>query len=288
MIWRFLLIGLLLFGCTENQAKFDGSSEGKFRESLGKVKGTLTAEQTEKLQTSLQVLAFSDMADAPGGILGAVAKLSADPNALVDDVRLAVNGKTAAEVIALADEKIRERQLKELKSIEAEINELEAKKTEAEQAGHLLSKIVISSPKFYWRDQKYRSEPIIEFTVKNNTDIALSRIFYHGTVSTPGRSIPWIDEEFNNTISGGIEPGETREIGLAPNLFSEWGNRDVKSRNDTVFTVRVVNAYDPNEEKIVPEFTEYNQERLKKLKKMKTDLEQKLAAGIPAGQLGKN
>jgi hypothetical protein len=55
-------------------------------------------------------------------------------------------------------------------------------------------------------------QPMISMRVTNNTDKALSRIYYHGTVITPGRTIPWIDDDFNNEIRGGLEPGESKNL----------------------------------------------------------------------------
>ena len=88
----------------------------------------------------------------------------------------------------------------------------------------------------------YRSEdsigmkkPVIELIVQNNTGIPVKRAYFRGVLTSPGRSVPWIDDTFNYEISGGLETGEKVTWKLAPNMFGEWAR--VEAPADAVFTV---------------------------------------------------
>jgi hypothetical protein len=68
-------------------------------------------------------------------------------------------------------------------------------------------------------------EATIVLTVENGTSFSVSRAYFHGRAVSEGRQIPWIDEDFNHTIPGGIEPGERATWRLSPNMFQgAWSN----------------------------------------------------------------
>jgi hypothetical protein len=73
--------------------------------------------------------------------------------------------------------------------------------------------------------------------------------------------VPWVEDDFNFSISGGIEPGETYESKLNPNQFSDWG-KTPKDRNDMIFTVEIKNVAGPDGEKFIDSnFNESEYER---------------------------
>jgi hypothetical protein len=76
----------------------------------------------------------------------------------------------------------------------------------------LLATIEITKPRFYYNTTEYRSEPVIAFTIANKGPIPIKCIFMHGKVQTPGRAIPWVEDDFNYSFSGGLEPGETKSL----------------------------------------------------------------------------
>jgi len=131
-----------------------------------------------------------------------------------------INGKTPREIIASAATIRKGRAESELKSVADEIATLETRKAEVAKFGALLDKIAIADAKYYWSNNAFMPQPVIHFRVTNNTDVPLSRIYYHGVVSTPGRSVPWVDEDFNNEMARGLEPGESKRLQLSPNMFS--------------------------------------------------------------------
>lgn len=277
MLARFctVLMALVLVACSgPMDTRIDGSSQEAYEKSLKTIKAKLTSEETIRFEEALQVVVFSEVMPKEGGLLGMMAALK-DTEKLQAKVLETVNGKTPRELIALADAKIKERAQAELKSVTSEIAELERRKAGAEKSKELLSKIVVADPKFYWAGD-YFGKPIVDFKVTNSTGMPLSRLFFHGVVSTPGRAIPWIDEDFNYEVPGGLEPGESKHLHLAPNRFSKWGTAETEGRKDLVLTVTVTNAEDANKKEIADEFGKKDDDRLQKLLVMKVELEQKL------------
>ena len=164
----------------------------------------------------------------------------------------------------------------EYESITSKIADLEKRKYEANAEQSILNKISVSEAKFYWSDSDFMSQPTIDFKVRNDTGQALSRLYFRGIVSSPGRTIAWVDEDFNYTIQGGIESGEEKHLKLSPNSYGPWGNSELKSRTDLQFEVMVINASDANDENLTEEFGKFEEDRLKELKKEKLELEEKM------------
>lgn len=98
---------------------------------------------------------------------------------------------------------------------------------------------MVNKSRFYFEKQEFGGpKPVIDLSVENKTDSPISRAYFKGTIASPGRSIPWLVEDFNYRISGGLEPGEKADWSLLPNQFSAWGR--VESPEGAVFTVEVV------------------------------------------------
>ena len=96
----------------------------------------------------------------------------------------------------------------------------------------------------YYREQTFFAYPHIQFSVQNQTGTAISRIFCHGRLSSPGRTIPWADQDFNVAIPGGLEPGETKQINLRPPQNGPYGHAELKNRTDLVMEISIINAED--------------------------------------------
>lgn len=122
--------------------------------------------------------------------------------------------------------------------------------------------------RFRLEEQKYtyRKRPLIELVVKNGTPKPVARAHIKGTIAIPGRSVPWLVEEFNYSIPGGLEPGESTSWTLAPNMFGEWSEVDVPS--DAVFTVEVIKLDGADSRTLYDAsgLSESKKERLEKLK----------------------
>jgi len=108
------------------------------------------------------------------------------------------------------------------------LSELRERKLASERKLVALGNFRVVSAKFTKsQDSIGMNKPIIELTVENLTGQAVKRAYFRGVLSSPGRSIPWVDDTFNYEVAGGVEPGETLEWRLAPNMFGEWGKVEV-------------------------------------------------------------
>lgn len=262
-----IAIAFLVFGCTP---KIDASSEDALEASIEKVRDSLDHDEQTAFDKALEVLAFSSIGEA-----------FFNPDASGEELARAfmttMDGKTAAEIIAEAErvkervareEARREQERKERQRQQAlaEIEELQERQTAADLARQDLEKFEIRRSRFQMIPQRYGGPvPAIDLEVYNGADHPVSRAYFEGTLATPGRSIPWLEESFNYEIRGGLEPGESAEWSLRPNQFSEWGR--VEDRDDMVFTVVPVRLDGPDGEPLFKiDFTERDARRLATLR----------------------
>lgn len=277
-IFQFLIVSILfVFFLTSNafsngiDAKINASSLDIYKKSVENIKKKLTAEEAKMLDEALTILFFPEIKD--GNLFSTLSNMS-DTSGLEKKFLRSVNGKSARQVIALANQRTKERKKKELQNINAEIVELEKKKKAYEDSRMMLESIKVTDAKYYMRDSGFMKVPIIDFKVTNETSIPLSRIFFYGTVATPGRTIPWISEDFNHTVRGGLEPGEHRHLQLNPNMFSGWaGDFD---QEGSILTIDVINAMDAKDEYIAAEYNKKDEERLLNLIRHKSEIETRL------------
>jgi uncharacterized protein DUF6694 len=226
-IHRFTILCFTLVAACSSP-RINTSSDEAMKASITAVREALTQEQRARFDSALQVLAFSQFD------LGAVFTQPAAVTAgkLETDVKALLNGKTGAQVIAAADSIIRARDAKEMR-------ELEARKDSADRARTDMQRFVVVRSRFYKRPSAFGlSDPIVELTVRNGTGHAISRAYFLGTLASPGRSVPWVKDEFSYQIRGGLEPGEEASWRLSLNMFGDWGS--VKAPSEAILTVEVV------------------------------------------------
>ena len=149
-----------------------------------------------------------------------------------------------------------------------EIRELETKRVESESTYEQLRKFKVIHSKFIMGEQEFKNkQPIIVLTVKNETEQAVSRAYFEGTLASPGRRDPWYKERFNYIISGGLEPGEEATWYLGPNMFSGWAKVDAPTDAALTVTVEEIDGTDGKSIYLTREFTRRDRERLDELKK---------------------
>ena len=260
-IMAVALAGLLLSGCGE--PKVDGRSEEALKSSLAEVAKPLSDAERKQFMSDVMLLSLGSM-DLKGVFTGE--KKPADVTA---NMLATLDGKTAAQISTEASRLRAERETRERTQAIAEISELTDKKSKAESAKLELVKFEVSKSRFYLKKGKYdyRANPYIEISVRNGTNQAVSRAYFKGTIASPGRSIPWLVEDFNYSISGGLEPGETQSWTLAPNSFGKWG--EVDAPDGAVFTVEVVSLDGADGKALFGsgEFTKRDSDRLDLLRK---------------------
>ncbi|HIG3257297.1 TPA: DUF6694 family lipoprotein [Klebsiella pneumoniae] len=260
-IWLTLAVVLVLSGC--EQPKIDTSSEESMKASIQKVRDSLPEDKRASYDDAIKVVAFSnlnlkDLMQA--GMTNNTAGIEAQ-------MKSALSGKTGEEVITYADKLRKERAEKEKTQALQEIAELEKKQTEVQENLNQLKSFKVTRSRFYFEKKEYGpDQPIIALSVENGTSKAVSRAYFRGVISSPGREVPWYTDTFNYKISGGLEPGEKADWNLAPNPYSDWGKADVPA--DAVFTVTVIRIDDAQGNPVFgdTDFTERDASRLAELK----------------------
>jgi len=251
-----LFLAFVLVGCSEPTIDKD-----RPKESLAEVKADLSEEKLQSFEDAWSTItmgaASQAMSDAFSG--------EPSPENAFDSYLSRVDGMTAEEVIALADSIEQARKREERREAVSRIEELRAQKRKAQRAQDSLSQLWVVRSRFRMRDQQFGSpQPIIEVTVENKTDHAISRAYFDARLESPDREVPWVEERFNYKISGGIEPDEQQTWKLAPNQFSEWG--DVEERSGMELTVAPFRVDGPEGEPLFEaEWSEDQQEDLESL-----------------------
>jgi Family of unknown function (DUF6694) len=242
---------LLLVGCKSEVARFDTSDEVTFKTSSNAVRSSVAEEERPRFDKAMKLIVLHSLiGDEKNmlGTLGAMAAAGNDPSALLAKFGSQINGRTAAEVIAVADDIERNRNNRQLAATEGEITALEAK-LEAEQSKYqkarlVLDNILIEGARYYWQKGDYQQQAVIAFKITNNTGRAIAKIVMSGLLETPGRSVPWVKEAFTYTIGGGLEPGERQNLKLAPGMFGSWSKRHLKTRKNLVLTITLTGVTD--------------------------------------------
>ncbi len=248
----FLAVPLVLVACSPT---VDGSSDESFEASLERVRQALPEAQLAAFDTAVITVGLGDLSLLEAGFAEA-----ASPGQLSRTVRERMDGKTAADVFAMSDSIVAERRERAREAALEEIEELEVKKAASEAATVELAKFEVVRARFYQEEGVFGSEPKIGLTLRNGTASAVSRAYFRGQVVSAGRAVPWIDEEFNFSLPGGIEPGEPGDWTLSPNTFSEWGN---ETPDDAIFIATVIRIDGPDGEALFDmDFDNQDQERL--------------------------
>ena len=154
---------------------------------------------------------------------------------VVKYARQLVDRRSAKEILAIAQGErkravglalaIYREQLEKAKSaldrLQAEAEDVT--RSEAKAKG-LLRQIQIGAAQFRFQKSGLQDEPVISFTIVNNSTVAVKRIFVDGTLQTPGRSVPWVHGAFDYELRGGLEAGENRALNVTSSLFSRWSS----------------------------------------------------------------
>jgi hypothetical protein len=225
---------VFLAGCSK--PKIDTSSDEALKNSTAAVRESLPQERRKAFDEALLVITFEQL--DPREIF---AGGSAGANISEAKAKQALSGKTAEEIIELAGNIKKAREAKQRQQALAEIQELLRKQAKANSDRLLLAKFEVVRSRFYQQQREFFGEdPVIELTVKNGTPHVVSRAYFTGTLASPGRSVPWVKDDFNYRIPGGLEPGETATWRLVAYTFGLM--EQVKAPKDAILTVEVVNS----------------------------------------------
>lgn len=195
-----LVIGFFVSFAMADEMKIDGTSKETFTTSAKAMVESLNPEQREIFQKGLLNLIVTRYPPASG--IEGFPMLSMMPQAM-EVAHVTMNGVTKDEILE------RGRELAEKSATTTPT----AKPDYADIRSCLQRKVIVSNAKIEDRD----FGQYITLDVTNNLSWAISFVHIGYKATTPGRSVPWTDEKFGMTVSGGIEPGETRSI--ATNAF---------------------------------------------------------------------
>jgi hypothetical protein len=280
-----VVVLLLLSACLGEEPKLKADTEANFISTYAAMTKDLNSTEKEKLDAALKDIvliktslysptlaakSYQIPSNGPGAAfaqnfgqaltntmtkaieVGVTAKWDENrARAVVQNAREIVDGKTANDILAIADSQrkqaieaalaIYKEQLAKAKSALKDI-ETEAKEnaqTLAEQKT-LLDTIEITKPRFSYDTNGFLQKPTISFVIANKGRIPIKRIFVHGKVQTLGRAIPWVEADFNYEFPGGLEPGEKKDLSLAPNMFSDWAKVPKEAANSAVLSLTVI------------------------------------------------
>lgn len=257
---RFIILLAMVFALSAcSEPTVDSSSDTSMQTSIQKVRDSLPQSKRSEFDDAIKFLMFSKV--------DFKSILTQGATGTKQEMMMSIHGKTGKQVIEEASRKRSELEAKQREQALKEIAELVAKKSQSSEAEAMLAKFEIIESRFYKEKSRYRVEPVIDLKVKNGTDFAVSRAFFVGTIASPGRAVPWLVEDFNYEIAGGLEPGEETRWRLAPNAFGKWGRVDIPA--DAVFTVKVKKLNGADGEPLFGGyvFTEQDQQRLDSLQK---------------------
>ena len=102
-----------------------------------------------------------------------------------------------------------------------------------------IGKVEVLHPSFrirYIMIQPYGGleQPMISFTVENNSAVTISKLYLTGVLRAKGRVVPYAAQDFNLSIPGGLQPGERKHFDLEATLYGDWNSvtdREVRNSN---------------------------------------------------------
>jgi hypothetical protein len=225
-----ILSCVLLAGCIFDPA-FDTSSWEAYQMSTLVIKSKLSNDDQRRLDVALRYLLMDSTPRIIPGII-TVGAGQTNPDVILARLGPRINGRSAASVIQNLSIKLN-----------AEVSEGEARLHNAEGA---LDTVEVSSPRYYWRRSGYLQQPVVEFTVRNDGKFPISRVYFSGVLTSPGRSIPWVKQEFVQTFKGGLEPREKKEITFQPPAGA-WNDPQLQYLPNAELKVSVINFTDAND-----------------------------------------
>jgi PDZ domain len=154
---------------------------------------------------------------------------------VVKYARQLVDGRSAKEILAIAlQERKRAAGLaqaiyrEQLEKAKSALDRLQAEADDAARSEakvkELLGQIQIGAARFHFQKAGLQDEPVLSFTIANNSTVTVKRIFVDGTLQAPGRSVPWVHGAFDYELRGGLGAGEHRALSVTSSLFRRWAS----------------------------------------------------------------
>lgn len=257
----FLVVASCLMVGACGGPTLDGSSEDSLEQSAEAIRVWLPEERRAQFDTALTVISLD------GVDFGSVFA-TGNVDGLAQDARSRLDGLGADDVFHLSDSIQAARLAEQLRQARQEIQELEARRDSARLAESYLSGFTVDRARAYAEESMFMSNIVVELNVTNGLDQPVSRAYFRGRLQSPGRSVPWMQETFNYSIPGGLEPGESGQWRLSPNAFSGSWRQVEEAPADAVFTAEVYRLDGPGGDPLMGGVTwdDDDQERLDALR----------------------
>jgi len=247
-----VVVVVSVVGCG-GEPTIDASTEATYEESMKRIVESMDPSRAQEFMGAVMQLGMAEI------------DLS-DPDQNPTEMIQILDGKTATEVIEMASQQRTLAQADRARREAEKMRELADKESAEQQALEALRAITIEAPSIEQSDGMFGINTTINFTVTNGLDQAISRLYWENVVISPGRSVPWIQEDSNYSISGGLEPGETATWSLNPSGL-RWDRTEFPE--DAELEVRVYRADGADGEPIhnARQLTDFERSQLESMQK---------------------
>ena len=277
-----LLIVFTLTACSSGlDGKLDGSSEKAFETSLARMKKSARPDDVARLDDALLVLAISNVSIGfEGGIVGALKKISvaSSPEQLADQLMPIINGMSGREIIKAGQKRKTEEAAKQLARIEIEVSQLTKLRDEKASTKGILAPIQILEASLRFNSIGPQKMSVMDFKVKNGSDVALTYLYLRGTVTEAGSKKVLFSDDINYKLSAEpLQPNETKALRLPNSTHGKWNAPEIWGKENLGFSIEVVNAENLAGQRLAASFTHKDNERLATLEANKQALTKMIA-----------
>ena len=277
-----LLIVFTLTACSSGlDGRLDGSSDKAFETSLARMKKSARPDDVARLDDALLVLAISNVSIGfEGGILGALKKISvaSSPEQLADQLMPIINGMSGREIIKAGQKRKTGEAAKQLARIEIEVSQLTKLRDEKASTKGILAPIQILEASLRFNSIGPQKMSVMDFKVKNGSDVALTYLYLRGTVTEAGSKKVLFSDDINYKLSAEpLQPNETKALRLPNSTHGKWNAPEIWGKENLGFSIEVVNAENLAGQRLAASFTHKDNERLATLEANKQALAKMIA-----------
>lgn len=214
------VLSALLTACF-GEPRIDGSNRAAYERSYAEMRAALPFEQRFRLDTAVMVVSLEDL-DFEDPL--AVQVRLEDPigEALAPRSLERLDGRTAAELIALSDSLRAAAESTWRRRVEDEIAALEARRDSAAAIQARLEAFRVRRARIQTEEGAQGREVIIELTVTNDTPARVTWARFLGSLDSDGRNAPWVRDAFEHRPASGLAPGATTTWRIRANRFGQW------------------------------------------------------------------
>ena len=225
---RFGLAGLCVLlvaaGCS-GPPVLDVSSTEALQRSLTEMREPLSPDERARFDEAMGYL-VGDAGALPGSDVVDVASTE-----LMLDIYRPLEGRTVDGIVA---EAYRTR----LAEVQQIVGELRERKEAAVTESPIIDRFRLGQARVFKRHINYLEWPVLEMKVENGTEHRVDLVHLRGALLLPGEPEPWLEEEFDRVVFGGLGPGARDVWRIEPDQ-QEW-ERLIDPHPDVRFELEVM------------------------------------------------